>query len=149
MPSQPQPIAPEYAVSERMKRVGTTGTGPELRVRRVVRRAGISYTTKTQHLPGRPDLLLPKFGLAIFVHGCFWHGCDRCFVAPQRNRNWWLKKIERTRLRDRRKANQLRLLGFSVLTIREHDDDSRIERRLLTAVESTLKRPVGPSKAKP
>jgi DNA mismatch endonuclease (patch repair protein) len=116
-----------------MRNVKTSATIPELRVRRVVRRLGLQYTTTTEHLPGRPDVLLPKQKIAIFVHGCFWHGCPRCFVEPRRNREWWREKISTNRKRDRRKADQLRRSGFSVLTFWEHDDESRVRRRIATA----------------
>lgn len=113
-----------------MRRVATRGTKPELQVRQVVRRLAIRHTTRTNHLPGRPDLLLTELNVAVFVHGCFWHGCPSCFRAPKRNRRWWKAKIANNRQRDRRKSDQLRRLGYSVLTIMEHDGEERIEVRL-------------------
>lgn len=113
-----------------MRNVATSGTAPERRVRSVVRRLGITYTSKNSHLPGRPDLVLPHHGVAIFVHGCFWHGCHRCYEEPKRNRQWWRQKIANNRRRDSRKSAQLRRMGYSVITIREHDDEARVETRL-------------------
>lgn len=113
-----------------MRRVATSGTQAELQVRRVVRRLAIRHTTRTNHLPGRPDLLLTELNVAVFVHGCFWHGCPRCFRAPKRNRQWWTEKIANNRKRDRRKSDQLRRLGYSVLTLMEHDGEERIKVRL-------------------
>jgi len=124
------PLPPTAEVSERMRRVATRGTRPELQVRRVVRRLGIRHTTRTDHLPGRPDLLLTELNVAVFVHGCFWHGCPRCFTAPKRNRRWWKNKIANNRRRDRRKSDHLRRLGYSVVTLMEHDGQPRIEARL-------------------
>jgi len=115
----------------RMRNVATSGTAPELRVRRIVRSIGESYTSRTDWLPGRPDLFLPQHRIAVFVHGCFWHGCPRCFVPPKRNRTWWRDKIEKNRRRDRRKSRELRLLGISTITFWEHDHDKRIEKRLV------------------
>lgn len=123
-------MAPTPEVSERMRRVATRHTGPERRVRAVMRRLGIRHTSRTAALPGRPDFVLPDHGIAVFVHGCFWHGCQRCFVEPKRNRRWWREKIAANRRRDRRKADHLRALGFSVVTLMEHDNDERIQRRL-------------------
>ena len=97
---------------------------------RVARRLGIRHTTRTDHLPGRPDLVFPDHDVAVFVHGCFWHGCPKCFRAPKRNRRWWTAKITNNRKRDRRKADQLRRLGYTVVTLREHDCVERIETRL-------------------
>lgn len=125
-----QPLEPTQEVSERMRRVQTRGTKPELRVRRIARQMGVRYTVRTAGLPGRPDLVLPGHGIAVFVHGCFWHGCPRCFVEPKRNRQWWRQKIANNRRRDRRKADQLRRLGYSVITLMEHDSDRRIKARL-------------------
>ena len=74
--------------------------------------------------------MLPDHNIAVFVHGCFWHGCPRCYVEPKRNRRWWRLKIANNRRRDRRKADQLRRLGYSVITLMEHDSDRRIKARL-------------------
>jgi len=123
-------LKPTPEVAERMRHVATKGTKPELRVRKVVRQLGVRHTSRTAGLPGRPDLVLPDHGIAVFVHGCFWHGCPRCFVEPKRNRQWWRRKIANNRRRDRRKADQLRRLGYSVITLMEHDSDSRVARRI-------------------
>jgi len=125
------PLPPTAEVSERMRRVATRGTRPEREVRLVVRRLGIRHTTRTDHLPGRPDLLLTELNVAVFVHGCFWHGCPRCSSALKRNRRWWKNKIADNRRRDRRKSDQLRRLGYSVVTLMEHDSARRVESRLL------------------
>jgi len=127
-------MPPSPEVSERMRRVATKGTAPERRVRGVVRRLGIRHTTQTSRLPDKPDLVLPDLNVAIFVHGCFWHGCPRCYTEPKRNRKWWRQKIANNRKRDRRKAAQLRRLGYSVITLMEHDGDERVERRLRKTV---------------
>ncbi len=113
-----------------MRRVATKGTAPERRVCAVARRLGIRHTTQNSRLPGKPDLVLPDFNVAIFVHGCFWHGCPRCYTEPKRNRKWWRQKIANNRKRDRRKAAQLRRLGYSIITLMEHDGDERVARRL-------------------
>lgn len=134
MKSELNLVPPTSNVSEQMRRVRTSATGPELKVRKIVRALGLRYTSKTKHLPGRPDVLLPTLGIAVFVHGCFWHGCSKCFLEPTTNRLWWRRKIAATRSRDQRTARQLRRLGYSVITIWEHDSDSRIRRRLERSV---------------
>lgn len=130
VPRNPRPLQPTAEVSERMRRVATKGTEPERRVRRITKQLGIRYTSQTMNLPGKPDLVLTDHGIAIFVHGCFWHGCPRCYVEPKRNRRWWRKKIANNRRRDRRKTDQLRKRGYSVITLMEHDSDARIAMRL-------------------
>ena len=125
-----RPLKPTTEVSARMRQVATRNTEPERRVRRIARQLGIRHTSRTADLPGKPDLVLPDHGIAIFVHGCFWHGCPRCYVEPKRNRQWWRQKIANNRRRDRRKADHLRKLGFTVITFMEHDSDTRIMARL-------------------
>lgn len=125
-----KPMKPTASVSARMRRVATSATAPELRVRRVIRRLGVRYTSNNPRLPGKPDLLLLDYQVAVFVHGCFWHGCPRCYVEPKRNRQWWREKIANNQRRDRRKAAQLRQLGYSVITVMEHDSEARLEARL-------------------
>jgi DNA mismatch endonuclease (patch repair protein) len=71
-------------------------------------------------IPGKPDaLLLPD--VAVFLHGCFWHGCRRCYVPPKTREEYWLPKIEGNRRRDRRNARAARRAGFRVLQVWEHD----------------------------
>jgi len=115
-----------------MRLVKTRGTGPELVVASLLRASGIRYRSNCAGLPGTPDFVLPDDGAVIFVHGCFWHGCPRCFRAPGRNRAWWLRKIEANRRRDRRNERRLRRAGWRVMTVREHDQTPRTARRLST-----------------
>jgi len=71
-------------------------------------------------LPGKPDFTFPKQKVAIFVDGCFWHGCPKCYTRPKTNRKFWDKKREDNMTRDRRVARQLRRQGWKVLRIWEH-----------------------------
>jgi DNA mismatch endonuclease (patch repair protein) len=125
--------APTPETSSRMRRVRTRWTEPEVRVARELRLLGIAYTSKTNHLPGRPDFVAINHRVAVFVDGCFWHGCPRCYRAPLSNRRWWSSKITENRRRDRRKDVALRRLGYSTLHIWEHDSTARIRTRLATA----------------
>lgn len=124
------PLKPTREVSQRMRRVAVRGTEPEARVLRIVKQLRIRHTTRTSALPGRPDLVFPIQRVAVFVHGCFWHGCPRCYTEPKRNRVWWREKIAANKRRDRRKADQLRRIGYRVVTLWEHDDDARVAKRL-------------------
>jgi len=116
-----------------MRAVKTRNTGPELRVRSVLR-GRWRYTQATNHLPGRPDFVLPDHAVAVFVDGCFWHGCPTHFRLPKHNREWWREKIARNVRRDARQSAQLRRLGYSVVRLREHDSDERVAARVATAV---------------
>jgi DNA mismatch endonuclease Vsr len=71
------------------------------------------------NMPGNPDLLVPIRRVAVFVDGCFWHGCPRCGHIPKTNRAYWRAKIARNKQRDRKSAKELRALGFRVVRIWE------------------------------
>jgi len=94
-------FAPEKR-SAVMRRVKGRDTAPELRVRRLLWSLGARYRLARADLPGKPDIVLPGRRLAIFVHGCFWHGhdCARGGRVPKANRDYWVGKIARNRTRD-------------------------------------------------
>jgi len=105
-----------------MARVRQHDTTPERLVRKLLHGRGFRFTIKgpkNRSLPGRPDIVLPKYKAVVFVHGCFWHGHSHCalFRIPQNRREWWKNKFEGNRSRDRRVAKQLRRLGWKVITI--------------------------------
>ncbi len=113
-----------YAPAKRaavMRAVKSKGTAPELAVRRMVWRLGGRYRLNRADLPGKPDLVLPGRRLAIFVHGCFWHGhdCPRGARTPKANRDYWLAKIARNRQRDRSTHAELEARGWKVETVWE------------------------------
>jgi len=80
---------------------------------------------------GRPDFVFPARRLAVFVDGCFWHGCPRHGTMPKGNRSFWRAKITRNRERDREVGAELRRLGWKVLRVWEHELTVRNERRLV------------------
>src|SRR5690348_80348 len=90
------------ARSRNMSRVRGKDTQPELRVRRLLHAAGYRFRLHRKDLPGRPDLVLPRHRVAIFVHGCFWHGHPDCKRAtiPATRTEFWTSKINRNRERD-------------------------------------------------
>ncbi|MEN1679775.1 MAG: very short patch repair endonuclease [Planctomycetota bacterium] len=123
------------ARSRTMAAVKSRDTGPELLVARLLRQAGIRYRRDVRRLPGRPDFLLIDHGIALFVHGCWWHGhnCPRGDRQPKSNRDYWLAKLARNRRRDRRVARELRRRGYSVWTLWEcRLKSGRLPARLLT-----------------
>lgn len=71
-------------------------------------------------LPGKPDFCFPKQKVAVFVDGCFWHGCPRCYRRPKSNLDFWDRKVTANRARDRRVNQELKCKGFVVLRIFEH-----------------------------
>ena len=106
-----------------MRRVKGSGTTPELIVRRLVWRLGGRYRLNRKDLPGKPDIVLAGRRLAIFVHGCFWHGhdCARGARVPKTNRDYWLVKVGRNRVRDLASRAALEAAGWRVETVWECD----------------------------
>lgn len=119
---------------------GKGNKSTELRLISVMRTYGISGWRRNQLLPGRPDFAFPSSQLAIFVDGCFWHGCPKCYKEPKQNVAFWREKIRRNVARDKRNSRQLRKLGWSVLRIREHslNDGERIAHRIGRALQKLI-----------
>jgi DNA mismatch endonuclease, patch repair protein len=92
----------------------------EARFATLLRASRIPGWRRHINLPGKPDFIFNKKRLAIFVDGCFWHGCPRCYRLPEDNRPYWRKKVMSNRLRDRRNARWLRAKGWKVLRFWEH-----------------------------
>ena len=110
--------------SEVMSRIRGRDTMPELALRSMLHRLGYRFTVngpKNRSLPGKPDLVLPKYRSVIFVHGCFWHGHEHCpqFRLPKSRVPWWTAKITGNRARDLRNEAALLDLGWHVITIWE------------------------------
>lgn len=110
--------------SEVMSHIRGWDTKPELALRSMLHRLGYRFTVRgprNRLLPGKPDLVLPKYQTVIFVHGCFWHGHEHCpaFRLPKSRVEWWQAKISGNRARDHRNATALRQLGWHVVTIWE------------------------------
>jgi DNA mismatch endonuclease (patch repair protein) len=101
------------ARSEIMRRVRSHDTAPEWMIRRGLHAAGFRYRLHGKDLPGTPDLVLPRFRMVVFVHGCFWHwhGCKRSRM-PAANRDYWERKISRNRKRDQTNVKSLRKSGW-------------------------------------
>ena len=96
-------------------------TKPEILVRKCLHASGYRYRLHVKELPGSPDIVLPKYGVVIFVHGCFWHQHKGCRKAsrPTTHQDFWNKKLEENVKRDKRQKTQLRKLGWKVITIWE------------------------------
>jgi DNA mismatch endonuclease (patch repair protein) len=108
--------------SEVMSRIKSCNTKPEIQLRSILHRLGYRFTIhgpKNKKLPGRPDIVLPKYKTVIFVHGCFWHGHDNCrdFKMPKTRQDYWVSKIAGNRARDLRNTQALEAMGWKVLSI--------------------------------
>jgi len=102
-----------------MAKIRSQDTKPELIVRRYLFARGYRYRKNVKGLPGTPDIVLRKYGIVIFIHGCFWHGHDVDGHLPRSNREFWQKKIERNKLRDKRDKEALQRMGWRVMTVWE------------------------------
>lgn len=87
---------------------------------RLLRAAKISGWRRHADLPGKPDFVFPASRIAIFIDGCFWHGCAKCYRLPEDNRRYWRAKVRSNRSRDLLRNRQLRTLGWRVMRIWEH-----------------------------
>lgn len=122
-------VAPSWASSPGVRRsmVGNRNrdTTPELAVRRAVHRLGLRYRVAARPLPGlrrTADLVFTRQRIAVFVDGCFWHGCPDHFVAPKTNGGYWGPKVAGNVARDRDTDALLEQAGWTVLRFWEHDD---------------------------
>lgn len=108
--------------SELMARIKGTNTEPERVLSRELDLVGVKHVRHVKRLPGTPDIVVSSKRLAVFVHGCFWHGCPEHYRPPQTRREFWLAKVMRTRRRDETAARALRLAGWKVVTVWEHEN---------------------------
>jgi len=106
--------------SERMSRIRSRDTKPELLVRRYLHGLGFRYRLHARDLPGKPDLVLPKYGAIVFVEGCFWHGhsCQKGRI-PGTNPTFWQAKVAANQARDKRNQRMLRRQGWRVIRVWE------------------------------
>jgi DNA mismatch endonuclease, patch repair protein len=105
--------------SYNMSRVKSKDTKPELLVRRFLHQQGFRFKLHDMSLPGKPDLVLPRHKVVIFIHGCFWHGHKGCkyFTVPQTRTKWWLDKIEGNAQNDVKAVKVLKNGGWKVVII--------------------------------
>lgn len=104
-----------------MSHIHSKNTKPEILVRKELFRRGYRYRINVSSLPGKPDIVLPKYKTVIFVNGCFWHGHEGCkyFVLPKSNAIFWENKIRQTQQRDASSILALRNIGWNVIVIWE------------------------------
>lgn len=120
MTDRPEPKS--AAVSRQMSRMPREDTGPEMAIRRILHASGLRYRVNYSALPGSPDIALTRAQIAVFIDGCFWHGCPKHGTLPKNNRDWWRQKLARNEERDAEKDAELRSRGWLPLHVWEHED---------------------------
>ncbi|MDQ3192948.1 MAG: DNA mismatch endonuclease Vsr [Bacteroidota bacterium] len=107
--------------SYNMSRIKGKNTKPEMLVRKFLFSKGFRYKLHDNALPGKPDIVLPKYKTVVLVHGCFWHGHDNCkyFIIPKTNTQWWLDKINRNKENDEANQKKLRKEKWKIIIIFE------------------------------
>ena len=123
-----------------MAAIHSKDTKPELIVRRFLFGRGFRYRLNHPRLPGRPDLVMRKYRTVIFVNGCFWHGHDDCkhYVMPKTNTEFWRKKIERNKARDKAEQRRLAEMGWHCITVWECQLAPAIRMQTLESLAYTL-----------
>lgn len=121
LPQLPRKIPTTPQRSRIMSAIRSRGNeSTEKRLIKIMRWHKISGWRRNWALLGKPDFVFPKYRLAIFVDGCFWHGCPRCYIEPINNSEYWREKIRRNALRDRKNMRLLRTKGWHAMRLWEH-----------------------------
>lgn len=137
MPAGPPPAS--RAVSERMARTGPRDTAAELKVRSELHRRGFRFRVDRAPIGGvrrRADIVFIRRRVAVFIDGCFWHGCPEHGTWPKHNADWWREKIETNIRRDRDTDSRLGHAGWTVVRIWEHEDPIDAANRVEVALRA-------------
>jgi DNA (cytosine-5)-methyltransferase 1 len=142
-------IEDEHVISDRMRRVGSKNTAPELTLRRHLRASGIRFSSRNKHLPGKPDFTIPGARIAVFVDGDLWHGLQwsrrghlslESQFSQSRTAEYWVKKIRRNMERDCKVTTELLQKGWRVVRFWESDVQTQSDqciRKIMDAIEPT------------
>lgn len=128
--------------SYNMSQIKSKDTKPEILVRKFLFSKGFRYKLNDKTLPGKPDIVLPKYKTVIFVHGCFWHGHKGCkyYVVPKTRTKWWVNKINGNQQRDIRNVRELKGKGYKVITVFECNLKPKKADRTLFRISKSLTR---------
>lgn len=127
--------------SYNMSRIKNRNTKPEIIVRKYLFHKGFRYRINVKNLPGKPDIVLSRYKIVIFINGCFWHKHDGCpyFVVPKTRTEWWMDKINKNKARDTEQQKQLQDAGWKVLVIWECElKPGNREYTLIKIIESII-----------
>ena len=127
--------------SEVMSRIrGCGNKDTELALVKLFRRHHVTGWRRNQSVFGKPDFVFPKIRLAVFVDGCFWHGCPKHATKPKNNRGFWRRKFSANKTRDVLVTRTLRRAGWRVVRVWEHELARKNETRLARRIQRVLNR---------
>jgi DNA mismatch endonuclease (patch repair protein) len=109
----------------------------ELRFLSILKEKGVTGWRRNYPLSGRPDFVFPRLKVAVFIDGCFWHSCPKHCRLPASNKDYWSRKIERNRIRDKKTSKALREKGWTVIRIWEHEIKTSGLNRKLNLIKKT------------
>ena len=124
--------------SYNMSMIKGENTKPEIALRKLLVACGLRGYRLHYRLPGKPDIVFPKSRIAIFIDGCFWHKCPKCFVKPVTKRKFWEKKIDSNIKRDKIVNRELKKNKWKVLRIWEHEikNEKTIKRKIIDRIKN-------------
>ncbi len=127
------------AIRATMRANRSANTKPERMMAAALSSLGFTVARNVRALPGTPDVVVRALGLAVFVHGCFWHGCPDHWRPPATNRAYWVEKVRKNRARDKTAREALQCKGWTVVEAWEHDVVADARLVALAAVRETRK----------
>lgn len=142
-----RPVASSEEVRRRMQRQARRDTKPELALRRELWRRGLRYRVDVAPISGlrrRADMVFTRARVAVYVDGCYWHSCPDHATVPKANHEWWIAKLEANVTRDRDTDARIRVVGWEVLRVWEHEPIAHAADRIEALVRSRAHRTAGP-----
>lgn len=120
-----------------MSQIKGKDTQPEIILRKALLSAGLKGCRLHYKLPGKPDIVFPKKKITLFIDGCFWHKCPKCFIKPETNKSFWNKKIDSNVKRDGIVNSELKRKGWEIIRIWEHElrKEKIIKRKILDRIK--------------
>lgn len=119
-----------------MSHIKRRDTKIEVVFRKAIWNRGVRGYRIDVNLPGKPDIFFPKYKIAVFIDGCFWHKCPLCYSEPKSNKEYWIPKIDKNVERDRRNEKELKDMGIQVFRFWEHDISKNLEGTIEKFVQS-------------
>jgi len=123
-----------------MSRIRAKNTKPEIILRSMLHRKGYRFRINHKGLPGKPDVVLPKYRSVIFVHGCFWHGHEGCkdYSPPKTRTEWWINKIKGNIKKDKENTKQIKKQGWQVIIVWECELATKNREKLIKTITNRL-----------